>query len=175
MAPEDNQYLDKYQNQSDEPNHIVVIGVGGGGNNAVNYMYSQDIKSVSFVVANTDRQALLSSPVPSKLLLGPTVTRGRGAGAKPEVARAAAEESAADIDKIFDSEVDMVFVTAGMGGGTGTGAAPVVARIARERGLLTIGIVTIPFLFEGLKKINKALAGAEEMGKYVDALLVINY
>lgn len=174
MAPEDNQYLDKYQNQSDEPNHIVVIGVGGGGNNAVNYMYKQDIKSVSFVVANTDRQALNLSPVPNKLLLGPTVTRGRGAGAKPEVARSAAEESAADIDKIFDNEVDMVFVTAGMGGGTGTGAAPVVARIARERGLLTIGIVTIPFLFEGLQKINKALAGAEEMGHYVDALLVIN-
>ena len=174
MAPEDNQYLDKYQNQSDEPNHIVVIGVGGGGNNAVNYMYKQDIKSVSFVVANTDRQALNLSPVPNKLLLGPTVTRGRGAGAKPEVARSAAEESAADIDKIFDNEVDRVFVTAGMGGGTGTGAAPVVARIARERGLLTIGIVTIPFLFEGLQKINKALAGAEEMGHYVDALLVIN-
>lgn len=174
MAPEDNQYLDKYQNQSTEPNHIVVIGVGGGGNNAVNYMYKQDIKSVSFVVANTDRQALNLSPVPNKLLLGPTVTRGRGAGAKPEVARSAAEESAADIDKIFDNEVDMVFVTAGMGGGTGTGAAPVVARIARERGLLTIGIVTIPFLFEGLQKINKALAGAEEMGHYVDALLVIN-
>lgn len=174
MAPEDNQYLDKYQNQSDEPNHIVVIGVGGGGNNAVNYMYKQDIKSVSFVVANTDRQALNLSPVPNKLLLGPTVTRGRGAGAKPEVARSAAEESAADIDKIFDNDVDMVFVTAGMGGGTGTGAAPVVARIARERGLLTIGIVTIPFLFEGLQKINKALAGAEEMGHYVDALLVIN-
>lgn len=174
MAPEDNQYLDKYQNQSAEPNHIVVIGVGGGGNNAVNYMYRQDIKSVSFVVANTDRQALMLSPVPNKLLLGPTVTRGRGAGAKPEVARSAAEESAAEIDKIFDNEVDMVFVTAGMGGGTGTGAAPVVARIARERGLLTIGIVTIPFLFEGLQKINKALAGAEEMGHYVDALLVIN-
>ena len=174
MAPDDTQYLNKYENNSDEPNHIVVIGVGGGGNNAVNYMYRQDIQSVSFVVANTDQQALNSSPVPTKLLLGPTVTRGRGAGAKPERARAAAEESAAEIDDIFDSDVDMVFVTAGMGGGTGTGAAPVVARIARERGLLTIGIVTIPFLFEGRSKINKALAGAEEMSKYVDALLVIN-
>lgn len=174
MAPDDTQYLNKYENNSDEPNHIVVIGVGGGGNNAVNYMYRQDIQSVSFVVANTDQQALNSSPVPTKLLLGPTVTRGRGAGAKPERARAAAEESAAEIDDIFDSDVDMVFVTAGMGGGTGTGAAPVVARIARERGLLTIGIVTIPFLFEGPSKINKALAGAEEMSKYVDALLVIN-
>ena len=140
MAPDDTQYLNKYENNSDEPNHIVVIGVGGGGNNAVNYMYRQDIQSVSFVVANTDQQALNSSPVPTKLLLGPTVTRGRGAGAKPER----------------------------------SGAAPVVARIARERGLLTIGIVTIPFLFEGPSKINKALAGAEEMSKYVDALLVIN-
>ncbi|MDE6137004.1 MAG: cell division protein FtsZ, partial [Muribaculaceae bacterium] len=134
MAPDDTEYLNKYENNSDEPNHIVVIGVGGGGNNAVNYMYRQDIQSVSFVVANTDRQALESSPVPNKLLLGPTVTRGRGAGAKPERARAAAEESATDIDKVFDDDVDMVFVTAGMGGGTGTGAAPVVARIARERG-----------------------------------------
>ncbi|MDE6160542.1 MAG: cell division FtsZ family protein, partial [Muribaculaceae bacterium] len=174
MAPDDTQYLNKYESNNDEPNRIVVIGVGGGGNNAVNYMYRQDIKSVSFVVANTDKQALNSSPVPSKLLLGPTVTRGRGAGAKPERAREAAEESATDIDAIFNDDTDMVFVTAGMGGGTGTGAAPVVARIARERGLLTIGIVTIPFLFEGLKKINKALAGAEEMSKYVDALLVIN-
>ena len=174
MAPDDTQYLNKYENNSDEPDRIVVIGVGGGGNNAVNYMYRQEIRSVSFVVANTDRQALLSSPVPNKLLLGPNVTRGRGAGAKPERARAAAEESAADIDKIFNDDVDMVFVTAGMGGGTGTGAAPVVARVARERGLLTIGIVTIPFLFEGPKKINKALAGAEDMSKVVDALLVIN-
>lgn len=174
MTSEDTQYLDKYEHTDEEPNRIVVVGVGGGGNNAVNYMYTQDIKSVSFVVANTDRQALQSSPVPNKLLLGPTVTKGRGAGAKPEVARKAAEESATDIDGLFDDEIDMVFVTAGMGGGTGTGAGPVVARIARERGLLTIGIVTIPFLFEGLKKINKALAGAEEMSKYVDALLVIN-
>ena len=174
MAPDDTQYLNKYENHSDMPNSIVVIGVGGGGNNAVNYMYKQDIRNVSFVVANTDRQALNSSPVPNKLLLGPTVTRGRGAGAKPERAREAAEESATEIDQIFNDDTDMVFVTAGMGGGTGTGAAPVVARIARERGLLTIGIVTIPFLFEGLKKINKALAGAEEMSKYVDALLVIN-
>lgn len=174
MTSEDTQYLDKYEHTDEEPNRIVVVGVGGGGNNAVNYMYTQDIKSVSFVVANTDRQALQSSPVPNKLLLGPTVTKGRGAGAKPEVARKAAEESATDIDSLFDDEIDMVFVTAGMGGGTGTGAGPVVARIARERGLLTIGIVTIPFLFEGLKKINKALAGAEEMSKYVDALLVIN-
>ncbi|MBD5276064.1 MAG: cell division protein FtsZ [Bacteroides sp.] len=173
MAPEDNQYLDKYEQAETEPNRIVVVGVGGGGNNAVNYMYGQDIRSVSFVVANTDRQALNSSPVPTKVLLGPTVTKGRGAGAKPERAKAAAEESAQDIEKLFSDDIDMVFVTAGMGGGTGTGAGPVVARIAREKGLLTIGIVTIPFLFEGLRKIKKALAGAEEMSKYVDALLVI--
>lgn len=173
MAPEDNQYLDKYEQAETEPNRIVVVGVGGGGNNAVNYMYGQDIRSVSFVVANTDRQALNSSPVPTKVLLGPTVTKGRGAGAKPERAKAAAEESAQDIERLFGDDIDMVFVTAGMGGGTGTGAGPVVARIAREKGLLTIGIVTIPFLFEGLRKINKALAGADEMKKYVDALLVI--
>ncbi len=173
MAPEDNQYLDKYEQAETEPNRIVVVGVGGGGNNAVNYMYGQDIRSVSFVVANTDRQALNSSPVPTKVLLGPTVTKGRGAGAKPERAKAAAEESAQDIERLFSDDIDMVFVTAGMGGGTGTGAGPVVARIAREKGLLTIGIVTIPFLFEGMRKINKALAGAEEMSKYVDALLVI--
>lgn len=153
---------------------IMVIGVGGGGNNAINNMYKQNIKSVDFVVCNTDRQALDNSPVPTKLLIGPTTTRGLGAGNKPQLARAAAEESVDDIDALFAPGINMVFVTAGMGGGTGTGAAPVVARVAKERGLLTIGIVTIPFVFEGKKKILKALDGAEEMSKYVDALLVIN-
>jgi len=177
MAPEDSQYLDKYTGTPDaaeEPNRIIVVGVGGGGNNAVDHMYRQHIDHVSFVVVNTDRQALRSSAVPVKLLIGPETTRGRGAGNKPERARAAAEESAADIAAIFNDDTDMVFVTAGMGGGTGTGAAPVVARIARERGLLTIGIVTIPFLFEGMRKIQKALTGAEEMSKYVDALMIVN-
>lgn len=150
---------------------IKVIGVGGGGNNAVKHMYEQGIEDVSFVICNTDRQALVNSPVPNKLMIGST---GRGAGNKPEVARQAAEDYADDINRLFDDETQMVFITAGMGGGTGTGAAPVVARLAREKGLLTIGIVTIPFLFEGKRKILKALEGAEEMSKYVDALLVIN-
>lgn len=150
---------------------IKVIGVGGGGNNAVNHMYNQGIKGVSFVVCNTDRQALINSPVPNKVLLGDT---GLGAGNKPEVAQAAAESSLDRIVQLFEDDTKMVFVTAGMGGGTGTGAAPVVARVAKERGLLTIGIVTIPFLFEGEKKILKALNGADEMSKNVDALLIIN-
>ncbi|MDE7119306.1 MAG: cell division protein FtsZ [Muribaculaceae bacterium] len=153
---------------------IKAIGVGGGGDNAINHMYEQGIDKVSFVVCNTDRQALNNSPVPNRLLIGPTVTKGLGAGNDPEKARQAAEESADEIAALFDDETKMVFITAGMGGGTGTGAAPVVARIARERGLLTVGIVTIPFLFEGDKKIYKALDGAEEMSKYVDSLLVVN-
>ena len=153
---------------------IKVIGVGGGGNNAINHMYRQDISDVSFVVCNTDAQALKCSPVPNKLLIGPNTTKGQGAGNVPEVARAAAEESANEIAELFKDGTSMVFVTAGMVGGTGTGAAPVVARIARENDILTVGIVTIPFLFEGEKKILKALNGADEMSKYVDALLVIN-
>ena len=153
---------------------IKIIGVGGGGDNAVNHMFEQGVEKVSFVVCNTDRQALKNSVVPNKLLIGPQTTKGLGAGNKPELAREAAEESAEDIARLFDDETKMVFITAGMGGGTGTGAAPVVARIAQERGLLTIGIVTIPFFFEGQKKILKALDGAEEMSKYVDALLVVN-
>lgn len=150
---------------------IKVIGVGGGGGNAVGYMYEQGVKDVKFVVCNTDNQALKNSPVPDRVLLGHT---GLGAGDKPEVARAAAEESLDAINTIFDDNTKMVFITAGMGGGTGTGAAPIVAKQARERGVLTVGIVTIPFLFEGLKKISKALEGAEEIKKYVDALLLIN-
>jgi cell division protein FtsZ len=150
---------------------IKVIGVGGGGNNAVNHMYKQGIKGVSFVVCNTDKQALKNSPVPTKVLLGDT---GLGAGNVPQVAKEAAEASIDRIAALFEDDTKMVFVTAGMGGGTGTGAAPVVARVAKERGLLTIGIVTIPFLFEGEKKILKALNGADEMSKNVDALLIIN-
>ena len=176
MAPEDSQYLDKFNLQADDAKQptIIVIGVGGGGNNAVDYMYRQNISDVTFVIANTDQQALNKSSVPNKVLLGPNVTRGRGAGAKPERARLAAEESAQEIQALFNDQTDMVFVTAGMGGGTGTGAAPVVARIAKERGLLTIGIVTIPFVFEGMKKIQKALVGADELSKYVDAIMVVN-
>lgn len=175
MSNPDNQYLDKYVKPESAPDRIMVLGVGGGGNNAVNHMYTEaKIHGVSFVVVNTDDMALRTSPVPKKLLIGPTVTRGRGAGNKPEIARQAAEESAEEIASLFTPEIDMVFITAGMGGGTGTGAGPVVARIAREKGLLTIGIVTIPFRFEGMRKINKAIGGADEMGRYTDALLIIN-
>ncbi len=156
------------------PTIIKVVGVGGGGNNAINHMYAQNISGVSFVVINTDRQALQNSPVPNRLLIGPNTTFGLGAGNDPEKAKAAAEESADDIAALFDDDTKMVFITAGMGGGTGTGAAPVVARIARDKGILTIGIVTIPFLFEGTRKILKALDGADEMQNYVDALLIIN-
>ena len=146
MTSED---IDKNSNFVDQPRDeviIKVIGVGGGGNNAISHMYGQDIKRVSFVIINTDRQALNNSPVPNRVLIG---RDGLGAGNDPEVARLAAEESAEEIAKLFDDETKMVFITAGMGGGTGTGAAPVVARIAQEKGMLTIGIVTIPFLFEG--------------------------
>ena len=153
---------------------IKVIGVGGGGDNAVNYMFRQNIPNVNFVVCNTDEQALKMSPVPKKLILGWDVTHGRGAGNNPSVGRQCAEASADQIRELFDSNTEMVFITAGMGGGTGTGAAPVVARIAKEEGKLTIGIVTVPFLFEGKKKIMKAFEGAKEMQKHVDALLVIN-
>ncbi len=153
---------------------IKVIGVGGGGDNAVNYMYRQNIPNVNFVVCNTDEQALKMSPVPNQLILGWDVTRGRGAGNDPGTGRQCAEASAEDIRALFDKNTEMVFITAGMGGGTGTGAAPVVAKIAKEENKLTIGIVTIPFLFEGKKKIMKAIEGAKEMQKFVDALLVIN-
>ncbi|MBR4722055.1 MAG: cell division protein FtsZ [Muribaculaceae bacterium] len=157
--------------ESKTDNIIKVIGVGGGGGNAVNHMYKQNIEGVSFVVCNTDKADLDKSPVPTRVQIGKS---GLGAGAQPEKARKDAEESVKDIENIFDSNTKMVFITAGMGGGTGTGAAPVIARLAREKGILTIGIVTIPFLFEGDKKIKKGLMGAEEMGKYVDALLIIN-
>ena len=161
--------------QSNDSEAIIkVIGVGGGGGNAVNYMYQQNIPFVNFVVTNTDKQALNKSLVPNKLILGYEITHGLGAGNKPDIGRACAEASADEIRKLFDDQTEMVFITAGMGGGTGTGAAPVVARIAREAGMLTIGIVTVPFFFEGESKILKALDGAEELKKYVDALLVIN-
>lgn len=153
---------------------IKVIGVGGGGSNAVNYMFGQNIPNVNFVVCNTDKQHLNEMAVPTKLLLGWGVTHGRGAGNNPEVGRQCAEESSEVIKKLFQDGTEMVFITAGMGGGTGTGAAPVVARLAKEADMLTIGIVTVPFMFEGEKKILKALDGANEMREHVDALLVIN-
>lgn len=153
---------------------IKVIGVGGGGDNAVNYMYRQNIPNVNFVVCNTDEQALKMSPVPDQLILGWDVTHGRGAGNDPDTGRMCAEASTEDIRALFDKNTEMVFITAGMGGGTGTGAAPVVAKIAKEEKKLTIGIVTIPFMFEGPKKIMKAIEGAKRMQQHVDALLVIN-
>ena len=150
---------------------IKVVGVGGGGGNAVGYMFKQGVENVSFVVANTDKQALENSPVPNKVLLGST---GLGAGNNPSVAEEAANESIEQVGHIFDDQTKMVFITAGLGGGTGTGASPVVAKVARDRGILTIGIVTIPFLFEGKKKITKALSGADELSQYVDAMMLIN-
>ena len=150
---------------------IKVIGVGGGGGNAVNHMYNEGIHDVSFVVCNTDNQALDSSPVPAHLQLG---QEGLGAGNRPARARAAAEESIEGIRNMLNDGTKMVFITAGMGGGTGTGAAPVIAREAKALDILTVGIVTIPFRFEGNRKIDQALDGLEEMKKHVDALLVIN-
>lgn len=153
---------------------IKVIGVGGGGGNAVNHMYNEGIHDVSFALCNTDNQALCESPVETRVQLGKTVTEGLGAGNRPEVAKAAAEESREDLEKLLADGTKMVFITAGMGGGTGTGAAPVVARIAKDLGILTVGIVTIPFVFEGRKKIIQALKGVENIANNVDALLVIN-
>lgn len=158
--------------EPDRQNSIIkVIGVGGGGGNAVNNMYNQGIHDVSFVVCNTDAQALKDSPVPERLQLG---SEGLGAGNRPEKARQAAEESIDDIKAMLSDGTKMDFITAGMGGGTGTGAAPVIARVSKELGILTVGIVTIPFKFEGNKKIDQALDGVDEMAKHVDALLVIN-
>lgn len=158
--------------EPDRQNSIIkVIGVGGGGGNAVNNMYKQGIHDVSFVVCNTDAQALKDSPVPERLQLG---SEGLGAGNRPEKARQAAEESIDDIKAMLSDGTKMDFITAGMGGGTGTGAAPVIAQVSKELGILTVGIVTIPFKFEGDKKIDQALDGVDEMAKHVDALLVIN-
>lgn len=153
---------------------IKVIGVGGGGGNAVNHMYNEGIHDVSFALCNTDNQALRESPVETRVQLGRRTTEGLGAGNRPEVAKMAAEESLKEIEELLNDGTKMVFITAGMGGGTGTGAAPVVARIAKSMGILTVGIVTIPFVFEGRKKIIQALKGVEEIAKNVDALLVIN-
>lgn len=156
----------------DTPKIIKVIGVGGGGSNAVNHMFQEGIHDVTFALCNTDLQALQQSDIPKKIQLG---KEGLGAGNKPERARMAAEESIEDIKALLDDgSTKMVFITAGMGGGTGTGAAPVVAKVAKEKDILTIGIVTIPFRWEGNKKIDQALDGVEEMKKHVDALLVIN-
>ena len=153
---------------------IKVIGVGGGGSNAVNHMFDQEIKGVDFIVCNTDRQALDISPVPYKIQLGPSLTEGRGAGAIPEIGRNAAVENIDDIRSLLSSGTKMVFVTAGMGGGTGTGAAPVIAQVAKELNILTVGIVTVPFAFEGRRRRQQAEEGLDVMRQCVDTLLVIN-
>ncbi|MDZ4824475.1 MAG: cell division protein FtsZ [Flavobacteriales bacterium] len=152
---------------------IKVIGVGGGGSNAVNYMYMQGIEGVDFIVCNTDAQALDKSPVPTKVQLGNTLTEGRGAGSIPEVGKNAAIESLEEVKALLGTDTNMVFVTAGMGGGTGTGAAPVIARAAKELGILTVGIVTIPFMFEGRKRSVQADGGIVDMRNSVDTLLII--
>ncbi|MEN9336977.1 MAG: hypothetical protein RLZZ500_1964 [Bacteroidota bacterium] len=163
--------FDLPKNQS---NVIKVIGVGGGGSNAINHMFKQGIKGVDFVICNTDAQALQNSSVPNKIQLGVGLTEGLGAGANPEVGQQSAIESIAEIEKMLDSNTKMVFITAGMGGGTGTGAAPVIAQLAKERDILTVGIVTIPFQFEGKVRSEQAMAGVERLRKQVDSLIVIN-
>ena len=159
------------KNQSSQ---IKVMGIGGGGSNAVNYMFEHGIKGVDFVICNTDVQALEASPVPIKIQLGIDLTEGLGAGSNPDIGRRAAEESADRITELLDANTKMLFITAGMGGGTGTGAAPVIAEIAREKGILTVGVVTIPFSTEGGYRKQYADEGIAELNKYVDTLLVIN-
>lgn len=149
---------------------IKVMGVGGGGGNAINYMYRQNIQGVTYLICNTDRQVLSSSPIPAKLQLGP----GLGAGGKPEQAQQYAEENRDRIKEALEDGTKMLFIAAGMGGGTGTGASPVIAEVAKEMGILTVGIVTIPFAFEGRKKIEKAMRGVAELAKHMDAIIVIS-
>jgi cell division protein FtsZ len=163
--------FDLPKNQS---NVIKVIGVGGGGSNAINYMHSKGIKGVDFVVCNTDSQALENSPVENKIQLGITLTEGLGAGANPKVGEQAAVESFDDIRKMFETNTKMVFITAGMGGGTGTGAAPIISKLAKEMDILTVGIVTMPFQFEGKIRSDQAKIGVDKLRKQVDALIVIN-
>ena len=163
-----------FQMPKNQSSQIKVMGIGGGGSNAVNYMFEHGIKGVDFVVSNTDSQALEASPVPIKIQLGVNLTEGLGAGSNPEVGKKAAEESADRITELLDANTKMLFLTAGMGGGTGTGAAPVIAEIAREKGILTVAVVTIPFITEGGYRKQYADEGITELKKYVDTLLVIN-
>ncbi len=167
----ENEDIGVFNFEQGAPSIIKVIGVGGGGSNAVNHMYNEGIHDVTFVVCNTDNKALQDSPVPEKIQLG---SEGLGAGNRPERARQATEESIEEIKAMLSDGTKMAFITAGMGGGTGTGAAPLIAKTAKDMGILTVGIVTIPFRWEGNKKIDQALDGVEEMSKNVDALLVIN-
>lgn len=169
-------FEDVYQFESprESKSIIKVIGVGGGGSNAVNHMYQQGIRGVEFVICNTDNQALQTSPIPNKVQLGKTLTFGRGAGNEPEKGRDSALENIEDIRRLLSDNTKMVFLTAGMGGGTGTGAAPVIAEAATELGILTVGIVTLPFSFEGQKRWTQAVEGIRNLKDYVDALLVIH-
>lgn len=169
-----NEELINFELSSNVQSIIKVIGVGGGGSNAINHMFQLGIKDVDFVVCNTDAQALSSSKVPIKIQLGSSLTEGRGAGNKPEIGRQAAIESLHDIAEVLQDNTKMVFITAGMGGGTGTGAAPIIAKAAKELGILTVAIVTIPFRNEGKRRIAQALEGIENIEKHVDSLLVIN-
>ncbi len=153
---------------------IKVIGMGGGGSNAVNFMYSQDIEGVDFIICNTDSQALADSPIPNKVHLGPHLTQGLGAGANPDIGRQATEESMEELKKILEVNTKMAFITAGMGGGTGTGGAPIVAKICKDLGILTVGIVTSPFSYEGRRRMKQAEEGIKNLKEYVDTLLVIS-
>jgi cell division protein FtsZ len=153
---------------------IKVIGVGGGGGNAVNYMYNLGIDGVDFIVCNTDSQALAQSPVPNKIQLGPHLTQGLGAGANPEIGKQAGEESVDEISKILKVNTRMAFITAGMGGGTGTGGAPIISKVCRELGILTVGIVTTPFAYEGRKRLKQAQEGIASMREHVDTILIIS-
>jgi cell division protein FtsZ len=167
----DNISFDMPKSQS---NTIKVIGVGGGGSNAVNHMFTQNIKGVDFVICNTDSQALESSAVPNKIQLGANLTSGLGAGANPEVGAQAAKESMQEIQEMLNTQTKMVFITAGMGGGTGTGAAPIIAKIAKDMDILTVGIVTMPFQFEGRRRTKQAQLGIDQLRQNVDSLIVIN-
>jgi cell division protein FtsZ len=167
----DNILFDMPKTQS---NTIKVIGVGGGGSNAVNHMFTQSITGVDFVICNTDAQALENSPIPNKIQLGANLTSGLGAGANPEIGAQAAKESMQEIQKMLNTQTKMVFITAGMGGGTGTGAAPIIAKIAKDMDILTVGIVTMPFAFEGKRRTSQAQLGIDQLRKNVDSLIVIN-
>ena len=163
-----------FQMPKNQSSQIKVMGIGGGGSNAVNYMFEHGIKGVDFVICNTDAQALEASPVPNKIQLGIDLTEGLGAGSNPDVGRGAAEESAERITELLDANTKMLFITAGMGGGTGTGVAPVIAEIAKDKGILTVGVVTIPFSTEGGNRRQYAEEGIDQLKNYVDTLLVIN-
>src|SRR3954466_2988332 len=153
---------------------IKVVGVGGGGSNAVNHMFNQNIEGVNFIICNTDAQAIAQSHVPNKIQLGPHLTQGLGAGANPEIGKQATEESLEEIKRILEVNTKMAFITAGMGGGTGTGGAPIIAKICKDLGILTVGIVTTPFAYEGKKRIAQAENGISQLKDYVDTLLVIS-